>query len=115
MERKKPLTFKEYQKNARETAVYPDIGNNFVYPVLGISGEAGEIAEKVKKILRDDDGVISEETKQELIKAFVKNGRTLQGAANKLDVSKQYINQQFGKHNLSVIKRLFDVDANKEY
>lgn len=67
MERK-PLTFTEYQKKARETAVYPDIGNNFVYPTLGISGEAGEISEKVKKILRDDDGVISEETKQELIK-----------------------------------------------
>jgi len=44
-----PLTFNDYQKRARETAIYPNLGNNIVYPTLGISGEAGEIAEKVKK------------------------------------------------------------------
>ncbi|MBM3205096.1 hypothetical protein FJZ48_03930 [Candidatus Uhrbacteria bacterium] len=55
------MTFHEYQERAATTAIYPNIGNNFVYPVLGLVGEAGEVAEKVKKIIRDEQGVISEE------------------------------------------------------
>jgi NTP pyrophosphatase (non-canonical NTP hydrolase) len=62
------MDFNEYQKEARSTAVYPDIGNNIVYPTLGLSGEAGEVAEKVKKMIRDDGGVMSEEKKSEIAK-----------------------------------------------
>jgi NTP pyrophosphatase (non-canonical NTP hydrolase) len=47
------MQFSEYQKESRVTALYPDVGNNFVYPTLGLVGEAGEIAEKVKKLIRD--------------------------------------------------------------
>ena len=43
------MTFEEYQKNPRETAIYPDKDKNFIYPTLGLVGEAGEIAEKIKK------------------------------------------------------------------
>ena len=63
-----PLTFEEYQIRSRETAIYPDKGKNFVYPTLGLSGEAGEVAGKIKKILRDKGGVIDDETRQELSK-----------------------------------------------
>ncbi|TFG35954.1 MAG: hypothetical protein E4H47_00025 [Parcubacteria group bacterium] len=62
------MTFEEYQKLSRETAVYPDIGKNFVYPTLGLAGESGEVAEKVKKILRDHGGAIDEEKKKEITK-----------------------------------------------
>lgn len=61
------MDFKEYQLSARSTAIYPNIGNNFIYPTLGLCGESGEVAEKVKKIIRDDNGIISEE-KKELLK-----------------------------------------------
>jgi len=44
-----PLTFQKYQELARKTAVYPKLGNNFIYPTLGLAGEAGEVAEKFKK------------------------------------------------------------------
>ncbi len=52
----KEITMEEYQTRALDTAVYPDRGNNPVYPVLGLNGEAGEIAEKMKKIIRDHSG-----------------------------------------------------------
>jgi len=62
------MTFEEYQNQARKTAIYPDLGNNFIYPTLGLVGEAGEIAEKIKKVLRDGNGEITEEKRSELNK-----------------------------------------------
>ena len=58
------MRFSEYQARSRETAVYPDAGNNIVYPALGLCGEAGETAEKVKKAIRDDGGTLTEERRE---------------------------------------------------
>jgi NTP pyrophosphatase (non-canonical NTP hydrolase) len=55
------MRFSEYQERSRATAVYPDAGSNIVYPALGLCGEAGETAEKVKKAIRDDGGTLTEE------------------------------------------------------
>ena len=57
------MDFKTYQKKARETAQYPDLGSNYIYPTLGLVGEAGEVAEKVKKVIRDNNGIFDEESK----------------------------------------------------
>jgi NTP pyrophosphatase (non-canonical NTP hydrolase) len=62
------MTFEEYQKLSRQTAFYPDAGNNYIYPLLGLNGETGEVAEKFKKIIRDKNGVISAEDKIEISK-----------------------------------------------
>jgi NTP pyrophosphatase (non-canonical NTP hydrolase) len=56
----------DYQQRSRATAVYPDAGDNLTYPALGLCGEAGEAAEKVKKALRDDGGVLTEERRAAL-------------------------------------------------
>ncbi len=62
------MTFEEYQKLSRKTAVYPRKGKNFIYPTLGLTGESGEVAEKVKKVIRDKKGLIDKETKSEIAK-----------------------------------------------
>ena len=52
------MELNEYQKAAAVTATYPDRGNNINYVTLGLCGEAGEMANKVKKIMRDHGGVM---------------------------------------------------------
>jgi NTP pyrophosphatase (non-canonical NTP hydrolase) len=60
--------FDQYQEQARETAIYPHLGGNLYYPVLGLCGEAGEVAEKVKKIYRDDNGIVTDAKTEEIAK-----------------------------------------------
>jgi NTP pyrophosphatase (non-canonical NTP hydrolase) len=60
------MLISEYQELSRRTATYPGAGDNIVYPTLGLAGEAGEVAEKVKKLLRDDGGVMSEDRREAL-------------------------------------------------
>lgn len=78
------MNFDEYQKATEETANYPSIGKIFIYPTLGVNGETGELADKVikilaklvkyhnssaaiaermKKLMRDKNGLVTEEEK----------------------------------------------------
>ena len=50
------MEFNEYQKIARSTAVYPE-EYKVVYPALGLCGEAGEVADKIKKTIRGDSSL----------------------------------------------------------
>jgi NTP pyrophosphatase (non-canonical NTP hydrolase) len=47
------LSFDEYLFKALKTASYPDLGKNLIYPALSLCGEAGEVAEKIKKLWRN--------------------------------------------------------------
>ena len=60
------MNFNEYQTKARQTAQYPVIGHQVIYPTLGLTNEAGEVAGKIKKIFRDKGGVIGEAEKEAL-------------------------------------------------
>jgi len=57
------MDLNDYQYKARKTALYPNAGDNLIYPTLGLAGEAGEVADKVKKVLRDHNGVFDDSTK----------------------------------------------------
>lgn len=54
------MNFEEYQQQARNTAKYPVIGHSVIYPTLGLTSEAGEVAGKIKKIFRDKGGIFGE-------------------------------------------------------
>jgi len=64
------LLMDEYQQRATTTAIYPGAGTGnmqaLAYVALGLTGEAGEIANKVKKVLRDDNGEVSTLRRAEL-------------------------------------------------
>jgi NTP pyrophosphatase (non-canonical NTP hydrolase) len=60
------MDFNDYQTKSRKTAKYPAIGHPVIYPALGLVNEAGEVAGKIKKVFRDKEGQISEESRQAL-------------------------------------------------
>ncbi|MAO25331.1 MAG: hypothetical protein CMJ25_31705 [Phycisphaerae bacterium] len=59
------MKLNDYQNRANETAIYPE-GLN--YPILGLAGEAGEICNKYKKIIRDKGGDVDVNDLDELAK-----------------------------------------------
>lgn len=61
------MTINEYQERALETAIYT---NSIIYPTIGLTGEAGEVADKVKKVLRDKNGEFFKDpsTREEIMK-----------------------------------------------
>lgn len=62
---KREMTMNEYQSLALETAMYPQ---PIIYPTLGLTGEAGEVADKVKKVLRDNNSQFTTDKKIEIAK-----------------------------------------------
>ena len=62
------MDLNDYQSAALQTAVYPNQGSNFAYPALGLAGEAGEVADKLKKVIRYNDGVLTDQVRDAVAK-----------------------------------------------
>lgn len=58
-------TFDEYQSQTKEVAIYPK-DKGVEYCIFGLVGEAGEIANKYKKVIRDNNGVLSDDRRGEI-------------------------------------------------
>ncbi len=61
------MQFADYQRRSRRTAEYPREAW-LSYPALGLAGEAGEVAEHVKKAIRDDAGEVTPERREAVAK-----------------------------------------------
>ena len=61
------MNFEDYQTQASKTAVYND-ADIIIYPSLGLLSEAGEVAGKIKKVLRDKNGMFSPDDRAEISK-----------------------------------------------
>ena len=64
------MEFDEYQRLAARTGYGPDKDKSFVLMIhsMGLAGETGEVIEKLKHVMRDEGGVVSEEKRQLLKK-----------------------------------------------
>jgi len=66
------MKFDDYQKQAIVTLTgdheFGDVSAELLAQILGLVGESGEVAEKFKKIVRDKEGKLSGEDKDEIIK-----------------------------------------------
>lgn len=66
------LTMRVYEDFVDHIAIYPNrlsgkFSDGVVYCALGMNGEAGEFADKVKKILRDKEGVLEADDREALL------------------------------------------------
>ena len=54
-----------FQKHAMSTRTAKTLGDaRYIYPALGMNGEAGEVAEKIKKVIRDKKGEWDDEIRR---------------------------------------------------
>ena len=65
LERRYAMDFNSYQRIAKTTAIYPAT-HKILYPALGLAGEAGEVANKVKKLVRDGTSSLPKEWKEQI-------------------------------------------------
>ena len=65
------MTLNQYQTEAMRTASGVTNASNenlILNGAMGLCGESGEVADKIKKIYRDNNGIISEDNKEQLVK-----------------------------------------------
>ena len=88
------MNFKDYQQIVKKTSIYPDQGNNVAYATLGLAGEAGEVADKVKKLIRDSNGILTPDKRKEMIKELGDVLWYLTACASELGVDLEEVAQQ---------------------
>ena len=55
-----------YQLKSKKSAAYSSFGAGYVYPALGLASEAGEVAGKIKKAIRDNNGLVDKARKEDI-------------------------------------------------
>ena len=95
------MNFKKYQKIIKKTAIFPsEIG--MAYCAMGLTGEAGEVADKIKKLYRDDElhtldavtkMILIDERKHDIAKELGDVLWYITAMANEIDMSLEEIAQ----------------------
>ena len=98
-----PWDFYNYQAKAHEFANYNDKeikgydeelkfeDSGLEYPVMGLTEEAGEVAGKFAKIIRDKKGIITQDDRDQIIKELGDVLWMLSEIATRLDCSLQHV------------------------
>lgn len=104
----KRLTFDEYNSNARKTAVYPDAGSgnkmSLTYTILGLNGEAGEVAEVMKKQMRGQRFTTDKEFRESLMDELSDVLWYLAAVCRELNIPLSTI----AKHNINKLQKRRD-------
>ena len=87
------MTVNEYQNEAHKYAVYNTCDESRMYPILGLAEEAGEVAGKFAKIIRDKQGVISKEDELAIVKELGDVCWMIAEVANNLGVTLEQVMQ----------------------
>ena len=93
------MTFDQYETEASSTRIYNE-GIKVIYPTIGLAGETGEVADKVKKVIRDHCGNFDESNRKEIAKELGDVLWYLTSIANDLGYSLEDI----AKMNIEKIK-----------
>ena len=84
------MKFDDYQEKAKKYDLFEatkDLNQaGFMEKVLGLVGEAGETADKIKKLIRDKGGVVSDEDKDAVVKELGDTLWYIAGISRYLDV-----------------------------
>jgi NTP pyrophosphatase (non-canonical NTP hydrolase) len=84
------MHFDEYQRRALETAQYPNVGSNLIYPAMGLAGESGEYCDKIKKMWRNkgvmDASMLTIQERIEMVKELGDALWYIAASAKELDV-----------------------------
>lgn len=98
------MDLREYQKRARSTAIYLEIKNSqMIYPALGLVGECGEVADKFKKITRDDNGKTTQNRKDSIKKEL---GDVMWYCANICCDTNLCLDMMYEMRNASIIHKI---------
>lgn len=114
------MDLNDYQKLAKSTAIYPNIGNNLIYSVFGLAGEVGELQEKMVNMiiesyygLLDKDSNIPPQVIVEILRANAELGLA-QNRMKKLIrdngiIIKDYFSALHNDEKTSLINELGDI------
>lgn len=101
----------EYQVKSKETAVYPNIGKNFIYPVLGLVGEIAETIEKVEDAIRQTKETVAFNGQ----KVFIVNYKNLIEIEKELGDIFWYIAQVATEYGIGLSDSLSAVVTSKNF
>lgn len=98
------MDFNEYQFESHKTWK-ENYRNDFTRAILGLCGEAGEVAEKIKKALRDDLPLPKEEIAKELGDSLYYHARVAEGIGYSLEeIAKMNIKKLVDREKRNKIK-----------